>query len=71
VATAAHFTQGELGLDDASRSCRVRPLPRSRAGDPPFHSTPPCSTGAHAWIRIGDTEAVLRALPLLFMIGQR
>jgi len=71
LATAAHFTQGELGLDDASTFfVALRPLRDIAALAIAFHSQPPLFYWAlHAWVGLGDTEAVLRALPLLFMVG--
>ena len=48
----------------------MRPLRDIAALAITFHSQPPLFYWAlHAWVRIGDTEPVLRTLPLLFMIG--
>ena len=70
LTTASHFTQGELSLDDASTFfVAVRPLVDIPAVAISFHSQPPLFYFAlHAWSRIGDTEAALRALPMIFMV---
>jgi hypothetical protein len=58
-------------LDDASTFfVALRPLRDIPAVAMTFHSQPPLFYWAlHAWLGLGDTEPVLRALPLLFMIG--
>src|SRR5437016_2039943 len=64
--TASHFTIGELFLDDASTFFVARrPLRDIPAIARTFHAQPPLFYLAlHEWLRIGDTEAVLRVLPL-------
>ena len=67
LTTASHFTLGELGLDDASTFfVALRPARDVVAVAMAFHSQPPLFYLAlHAWLRLGDSEPVLRTLPLL------
>ncbi len=67
--TFSHFTLGELSMDDAATfSVALHPLrdlamlPVHSQGQPPLFFV-----ALHGWLRIGDTEPVLRALPLVFM----
>ena len=69
--TASPFTLGELELDDASTVLVAsRPLGEVLTTPTAFHSQPPLFYLAlHEWLRVGDSEAVLRALPTLLMLG--
>jgi hypothetical protein len=69
--SASHFTIGELKLDDASTFLVAsRPLAQIAPTAMAFHAQPPLFYLAlHEWLRVGDTEAVLRLLPFLFMLG--
>ena len=69
--TFSHFTLGELTVDDAATFFlavhpirEVLTLPVVSQGQPPLFFL-----ALHAWLRLGDSEAVLRWLPLLFMGG--
>jgi len=67
--TVSHFTIGELSVDDAATFfVAVHPwrdllaLPVMSQGQPPLFFL-----ALHGWLRFGDTEPVLRVLPLVFM----
>ena len=63
--TASHFTIGELSLDEAA-TFFVSALPWRDVLTVPvsFQSQPPLFyLVLHSWMRMGDTEPVLRALP--------
>ena len=70
-ATASRFTQGGLALDDASTFLvALRPLVDIPALAVSFQAQPPLFYLAlHAWLRLGDSEPVLRVLPLIFMLA--
>ena len=66
---AVHFTTHELILDEAV-TYFVSAMPWRRVLTVPitFQSQPPLFYLAlHGWIHLGDSEAALRALPVLFM----
>lgn len=66
----SHFTLGELSMDDAATFfVAIHPLrdlltlPVNAQGQPPLFFV-----ALHGWLRFGDAEPVLRALPLAFMV---
>ena len=68
--TGSHFTLGELAVDDAATFfVAVHPvgdlltLPVASQGQPPLFFL-----ALHEWLHAGDTEPVLRLLPLAFML---
>jgi hypothetical protein len=68
--TASHFTQGELFLDDAG-TFFVALLPIRDVLTVPtiYHAQPPLFyLVLRAWVHLGDSEPVLRALPMIFMV---
>ena len=68
---ASHYSLGELSLDEASTFfISALDWPEVIARSLSFQSQPPLFyLLLHGWIRIGDTEPILRALPLLCMVG--
>ena len=68
---ASHYGLGELSLDEASTFfISALDWPQVIARSLSFQSQPPLFyLLLHGWIRIGDTEPILRALPLLCMVG--
>ncbi len=68
--TFSHFTVGELTLDEAMSFFMAVPplrdvltLSVTSQGHPPLFFI-----ALHEWLRLGDTEPVMRLLPLLFMV---